>query len=82
MGTTPLTNQKTPHPIRRFFLRALIFLVVLSLALALSIPLTVRDRAEVVALVSGFILVSLALQGLSIGPVFRWLRVSAVAAAP
>jgi len=54
----------------------------LSLALALSIPLTVRDRAEVVALVSGFILVSLALQGLSIGPVFRWLRVSAVAAAP
>ncbi|MHB8652604.1 MAG: penicillin acylase family protein [Terriglobia bacterium] len=33
MGTTSLTNQKTPHPIRRFFLRSLIFLVVLCLAL-------------------------------------------------
>jgi len=33
MGTTSLTNQKTPHSIRRFFLRSLIFLVVLCLAL-------------------------------------------------
>jgi Na+:H+ antiporter len=54
----------------------------LSLALAISIPIAVRDRAEVLALVSGFILVSLALQGLTIGPVFRWLRVSAIAPVP
>ncbi|HEV2234558.1 MAG TPA: penicillin acylase family protein [Terriglobia bacterium] len=33
MGTTPSSSQKTPHPIRRFFLRVLIFLVALCVAL-------------------------------------------------
>ncbi|GAC1479354.1 MAG: hypothetical protein PVSMB9_02830 [Candidatus Dormibacteria bacterium] len=48
----------------------------LSLALALSLPLRLAGRADLLVLVLGFILVSLALQGLSIKPVFRWLRVA------
>jgi len=46
----------------------------LSLALALSIPVHLSGRVEVVTLTAGYILLSTAIQGLSISPVFRWLR--------
>lgn len=52
----------------------------LSLALALSIPAAVPQRMEMLALVFGFIFVSLAVQGLSMGPVFRLLGVDRHAA--
>ena len=46
----------------------------LSLALALSLPPTLPHRAELLVLVLGFILVSVALQGLTIKPVFERLH--------
>ena len=54
----------------------------LSLALALSLPPTLPHRAELLVLVLGFILVSLALQGLTIKPVFERLRVAMVPRLP
>ena len=48
----------------------------LSLALALSIPDEVAGGDRVLLLVSGFVFISLAIQGLFLGPVFRLLRVS------
>jgi CPA1 family monovalent cation:H+ antiporter len=53
----------------------------LSLALALSIPAGMPRRSEALALVVGVVFVSLALQGLSLGPVFRRLGVSGPQAA-
>jgi CPA1 family monovalent cation:H+ antiporter len=52
----------------------------LSLALALGIPPGVPQRTAVLALVVGFIVISLAVQGLSIGPVFRLLGVGGAVA--
>lgn len=48
----------------------------LSLALALSVPVGVAARNPVLLLVSGFVFISLGVQGLFVGPVFRALRVS------
>lgn len=50
----------------------------LSLALALSVPVQIRGREPVLALVFGFVLVSLAVQGFSLAPVFRRLGVADV----
>jgi CPA1 family monovalent cation:H+ antiporter len=47
----------------------------LSLALSLSIPADLPARARVLLLVSGFVFVSLAIQGLLVGPVYRVLHV-------
>ncbi|MEO6797226.1 MAG: cation:proton antiporter [Candidatus Dormibacter sp.] len=54
----------------------------LALALALSIPAGTPRRAEALALVVGVVFVSLALQGLSLGPVFGRLGVAGSQAAP
>lgn len=49
----------------------------LSLALALSVPARLTFRVELVTLSAGFILLSSAIQGLSLSPVFRRLGMSA-----
>ena len=54
----------------------------LSLALALGIPVGVPERTEELSLVFGFIFISLAVQGLSIAPVFRLLRLGGGEAVP
>src|SRR5579859_3869464 len=46
MGTISPTTQKTPHPIRRFFLRVLIFLVVLSLVFVAGAVWWVSSRSH------------------------------------
>ena len=46
----------------------------LSLALALSLPPETPRRSEELSLVFGFVFISLALQGVTIGPLFRLLR--------
>ncbi len=51
----------------------------LSLALALSVPPDVPDRMSILLLAFGYVFVSLTLQGLTIGPVFRWLKLTATA---
>jgi Na+:H+ antiporter len=48
----------------------------LALALALSVPAGVSARSDILVLVFGFIFISLAIQGLSTGPVFRLLGIS------
>jgi len=48
----------------------------LSLALALALPADVADHEEILALVFGFVFLSLVVQGLSTGPVFRLLGIS------
>jgi CPA1 family monovalent cation:H+ antiporter len=47
----------------------------LSLALALSIPANLPGRTAFLVLVSAFIVLSLGLQGLSMGAVFKWLKI-------
>lgn len=51
----------------------------LSLALALSVPARLPIKPELVALTAGFIMLSSAIQGLSLSPVFRRLGMSGVA---
>lgn len=46
----------------------------LSLALALSVPAQISGRSTILQLAFGFVFLSLALQGLSVRPVFRWLN--------
>ncbi len=46
----------------------------LSLALALSVPAQIPTRSRILLLTLGLVFVSLALQGLSLAPVFRWLN--------
>jgi len=48
----------------------------LSLALALALPADMAGRDEIQALVFGFVFLSLVVQGLSTGPVFRLLGIS------
>jgi CPA1 family monovalent cation:H+ antiporter len=48
----------------------------LSLALALGVPAQVAGHAEIVVLVFGFVFLSLVIQGLSTGPVFKALGIS------
>jgi CPA1 family monovalent cation:H+ antiporter len=48
----------------------------LSLALALALPSDLPDRGEILALAFGFVFLSLVVQGLSTGPVFRLLGIS------
>jgi len=48
----------------------------LSLALALALPAEVAGHEEILALVFGFVFLSLVVQGLSTGPVFRLLGIS------
>jgi CPA1 family monovalent cation:H+ antiporter len=48
----------------------------LSLALALALPADVAGHEEILALVFGFVFLSLVVQGLSTGPVFRLLGIS------
>jgi len=48
----------------------------LSLALALALPADMAGRDEILALVFGFVFLSLVVQGLSTGPVFRLLGIS------
>lgn len=48
----------------------------LSLALAIAIPASVPARDDTLALTFGFVFVSLAVQGLTVGPVFRALGVA------
>jgi monovalent cation:H+ antiporter, CPA1 family len=48
----------------------------LSLALALGVPAAVAGRDEIVLLVFGFVFLSLVVQGLSTGPVFRALGIT------
>ena len=48
----------------------------LSLALALGVPAAVAGRDEILVLVFGFVFLSLVIQGLSTGPVFRALGIS------
>lgn len=48
----------------------------LTLALALALPVTVPQRSLLISLVFGVVLVSLVTQGLSLGPLMRWLRIS------
>ncbi len=48
----------------------------LSLALALGVPAQVAGHAEILTLVFGFVFISLVVQGLSTGPVFRLLGIT------
>ena len=48
----------------------------LSLALALGVPAAVRGHDEILALVFGFVFLSLVVQGLSTGPVFKALGIT------
>jgi Na+:H+ antiporter len=48
----------------------------LSLALALGVPAQVLGQAEILILVFGFVFVSMVVQGLSTGPVFRLLGIT------
>jgi CPA1 family monovalent cation:H+ antiporter len=48
----------------------------LSLALALALPSDLPDQGEILALAFGFVFLSLVVQGLSTGPVFRLLGIS------
>jgi CPA1 family monovalent cation:H+ antiporter len=48
----------------------------LSLALALGVPAAVAGHDEILALVFGFVFLSLVVQGLSTGPVFRALGIT------
>jgi len=48
----------------------------LSLALALGVPATVARHDEILALVFGFVFLSLVVQGLSTGPVFKALGIT------
>jgi len=48
----------------------------LSLALALALPAVLAGHEEILALVFGFVFLSLVVQGLSTGPVFRLLGIS------
>ena len=48
----------------------------LSLALALALPAGLAGRDEILALIFGFVFLSLVVQGLSTGPVFRLLGIS------
>jgi CPA1 family monovalent cation:H+ antiporter len=50
----------------------------LSMALALSIPLTVAHRSEIIALVFGAVLFSLVGQGLSLPWMVKWLKIDRV----
>ncbi len=52
----------------------------LSLALALGVPAAVRGQDEILVLVFGFVFLSLVVQGLSTGPVFRALGITRQAA--
>jgi monovalent cation:H+ antiporter, CPA1 family len=46
----------------------------LSIALALSLPLTLERRSELVMMVFGAVVFSLLVQGLTISPMLKWLR--------
>src|ERR1700694_5019067 len=48
----------------------------LSLALALGVPATVARHDEILVLVFGFVFLSLVVQGLSTGPVFKFLGIT------
>jgi CPA1 family monovalent cation:H+ antiporter len=48
----------------------------LSLALALSVPAAVAHHDEILVLVFGFVFLSLVVQGLSTGPVFKLLGIT------
>jgi CPA1 family monovalent cation:H+ antiporter len=48
----------------------------LSLALALGVPAAVAGHDEILVLVFGFVFLSLVVQGLSTGPVFRLLGIT------
>lgn len=47
----------------------------LSIALALSVPLLVPDRTQLVAMTLGIVVFSLLAQGLTISPLLRWLKI-------
>lgn len=75
-GLTPLANQfslplpfKWQHVLFWGGLRGS-----LSIALALSLPLTLPYRAQLIALIFGTVIFSLLAQGLTIAPLLRWLR--------
>jgi CPA1 family monovalent cation:H+ antiporter len=46
----------------------------LSIALALSLPLTLERRSELVLVIFGVVVFSLLVQGLTIAPMLKWLR--------
>jgi CPA1 family monovalent cation:H+ antiporter len=48
----------------------------LSLALALALPADLTGHDEILALAFGFVFLSLVVQGLSTGPIFRLLGIS------
>lgn len=48
----------------------------LSIALVLSLPLLLPDRAQLVAITFGTVIFSLLVQGLTISPLLRWLKLS------
>lgn len=47
----------------------------LSIALVLSLPLLLADRAQLVAMTFGTVIFSLLAQGLTISPLLRWLKI-------
>jgi CPA1 family monovalent cation:H+ antiporter len=47
----------------------------LSIALALSLPLTLERRSEMVMMIFGAVVFSLLVQGLTISPMLKWLRI-------
>jgi CPA1 family monovalent cation:H+ antiporter len=50
----------------------------LTMVLALSLPAAVAHREDILTIVFGVVLLSLVLQGLTLGPLVRWLRLSTV----
>lgn len=49
----------------------------LSIALVLSLPKELPGRSQFVLMIFGAVLFSLLVQGLTVGPLLRWLRISA-----
>lgn len=49
----------------------------LSIALVLSLPTSVPGRSQFIFMIFGAVLFSLLVQGLTVGPLLRWLRLSA-----
>ncbi len=48
----------------------------LSMALALSLPLPASERSQLVTLIFGAVIFSLLAQGLTVGPLLKWLRLT------
>jgi CPA1 family monovalent cation:H+ antiporter len=74
-GLMPLVNRFSPTPFKwRHVLFWGGFRGSLSIALALSLPLTLEGRSELVMMVFGAVIFSLLVQGLTISPLLKWLR--------